>query len=103
MNSIRVRNLRYKVLGYMVSPLMKNFDAMTYLRKYRKNVGTRKNILRIITDAALGLQYLHNRRPSVAHSDMKGDNILTTDSGGAILGGFGLTKALESAENCSPP
>ncbi|CAE6459311.1 unnamed protein product, partial [Rhizoctonia solani] len=71
---------------YMVSPLMKNFNAMTYLRKYRKNVGTRKNILRIITDAALGLQYLHNCRPYVAHSDMKGDNILTTDSGGAVLG-----------------
>ncbi|QRW20633.1 Serine/threonine-protein kinase [Rhizoctonia solani] len=48
---------------YMVSPLMKNFDAMTYLRKYRKNAGAKKNILRIVTDAALGLQYLHNRHP----------------------------------------
>ncbi|CCO31550.1 hypothetical protein BN14_05595 [Rhizoctonia solani AG-1 IB] len=88
---------------YMVSPLMKNFDAMTYLRKYRKNVGTRKSILRIITDAALGLQYLHNRHPPVVHSGMKGDNILITDSGGAVLGGFGLTKALESAENSDLP
>ncbi|CAE6341707.1 unnamed protein product [Rhizoctonia solani] len=33
---------------YMVSPLMKNFDAMTYLRKYRKNAGAKKNILRIV-------------------------------------------------------
>jgi serine/threonine protein kinase len=82
---------------------------MSYLRKYRKNVGTRKSILRIvsqpfnstipnaylrcqITDAALGLQYLHNRHPPVVHSGMKGDNILITDSGGAVLGGFGLTK-----------
>ncbi|GAB1521094.1 hypothetical protein RhiTH_004185 [Rhizoctonia solani] len=74
---------------YMVSPLMKNFDAMTYLRKYRKNAGAKKNILRIVTDAALGLQYLHNRHPPVVHSGMKGDNILITDSGGGMLGGFG--------------
>jgi hypothetical protein len=28
----------------------------------------------------------------VVHSGMRGDNILITDSGGAMLGGFGLTK-----------
>ncbi|CAE6432436.1 unnamed protein product [Rhizoctonia solani] len=88
---------------YMVSPLMKNFDAMTYLKQYRRNAGMKKSILRIITDAALGLQYLHNRHPPVVHSGMRGDNILITDSGGAILGGFGLTKALESVENSELP
>ncbi|KAF8756376.1 kinase-like protein [Rhizoctonia solani] len=72
---------------YMVSPLMKNFDAMAYLSKYRNNAGMKKNILRIITDAAKGLQYLHNR----------------SHRGGAVLGGFGLTKALESVENTSLP
>ncbi|CCO33377.1 Serine/threonine-protein kinase TNNI3K [Rhizoctonia solani AG-1 IB] len=88
---------------YMVSPLMSNFDAMTYLSKYRSRPGIRKGILRIITDAAKGLQYLHNRTPPVVHSGMKGDNVLITDSGGAILGGFGLTKALESVENTKLP
>ncbi|QRW21095.1 Serine/threonine-protein kinase [Rhizoctonia solani] len=56
---------------YMVSPWMKNFDAMTYLDRYRDNSGVKKNILQIVTDAALGLQYLHNR-PPVVHSGMKG-------------------------------
>ncbi|CCO36792.1 Serine/threonine-protein kinase TNNI3K [Rhizoctonia solani AG-1 IB] len=88
---------------YMVSPLMSNFDAMTYLSKYRSSPGIKKGILRIITDAAKGLQYLHNRTPPVVHSGMKGDNVLITDSGGAILGGFGLTKALESVENTKLP
>ncbi|EUC57267.1 Serine/Threonine-kinase TNNI3K [Rhizoctonia solani AG-3 Rhs1AP] len=88
---------------YMVSPLMKNYDAITYLKQYRKNAGMKKNILQIITDAALGLQYLHNRHPPVVHSGMRGDNILIKDSGGAILGGFGLTKALESFENSGLP
>ncbi|KAG8762384.1 hypothetical protein FRC11_009614 [Ceratobasidium sp. 423] len=88
---------------YMVSPLTKNFDAITYLDKYRKNSGMKKDILRIITDAAMGLQYLHNRRPPVVHSGMRGENILITDSGGGVLGGFGLSKALESVENNKLP
>ncbi|KAG8686317.1 hypothetical protein FRC11_009133 [Ceratobasidium sp. 423] len=87
----------------MVSPLMKNFDAMTYLKQYRNNPEMKKNILRIITDAARGLDYLHNRDPPVVHSGMKGDNVLITDSGGAVLGGFGLTKALESDQNSGLP
>jgi len=82
---------------YMVSPLMKNFDAVTYLKQYRGNTGIKLNIMRIITDAARGLRYLHTRNPPVVHSGMRGDNILITDSGGAVLGGFGLTKALQSS------
>ncbi|CAE6347204.1 unnamed protein product [Rhizoctonia solani] len=88
---------------YMVSPLMKNFDTMTFLKQYRTNQGMKKGILRIITDAAKGLQYLHNRDPPVVHSGMRGDNILVTDSEGGILGGFGLTKALESVGNNGIP
>jgi len=80
---------------YMISPLMKNFDAVTYLKQHKKNPGMKEGIMRIIMDAAKGLQYLHNRDPPVVHSGMRGDNILITESGGGILGGFGLTKALQ--------
>ncbi|KAG8723283.1 hypothetical protein FRC09_003937 [Ceratobasidium sp. 395] len=82
---------------YMVSPLMKNFDAVTYLKQHKKNPGMKEGIMRIITDAAKGLQYLHNRDPPVVHCGMRGDNILITDSGGGVLGGFGLTKALQNS------
>ncbi|KAH7329818.1 kinase-like domain-containing protein [Rhizoctonia solani] len=88
---------------YMVSPLMKNFDAMTFLKQYRNDRGMKKTMLRIITDAAKGLAYLHDRHPPVVHSGMRGDNILITDSEGGILGGFGLTKALESVGNNKIP
>ncbi|KAG8739709.1 hypothetical protein FRC10_005251 [Ceratobasidium sp. 414] len=77
---------------YMVSPLMRNFDAVTYLRQHKESPGMKGEIMRIITDAAKGLQYLHNRNPPFVHSGMRGDNILITDSGGGILGGFGLTR-----------
>ncbi|CUA74886.1 Putative serine/threonine-protein kinase/receptor R818 [Rhizoctonia solani] len=82
---------------YMVSPWMDNMDAMTYLRRYRKVRNLKTVILQIITDAAMGLQYLHTREKPVVHSGMKGSNILISDSGRGILGGFGLTKALTSS------
>ncbi|KAG9123001.1 hypothetical protein FRC07_000366 [Ceratobasidium sp. 392] len=82
---------------YMVSPLMKNFDAVTYLKQHKKNPNMKEGIMRIVTDAAKGLQYLHHRSPPVVHSGMRGDNILITDSGGGVLGGFGLTKALQNS------
>ncbi|KAG9084662.1 hypothetical protein FRC07_013580, partial [Ceratobasidium sp. 392] len=50
---------------YMVSPLMKNFDAVTYLKQHKKNPNMKEGIMRIITDAAKGLQYLHDREPPV--------------------------------------
>ncbi|KAF8751182.1 kinase-like protein [Rhizoctonia solani] len=87
---------------YMVSPWMKNFDAMTYLDRYRDNSGVKKNILQIVGHS-VGLQYLHNRLPPVVHSGMKGSNILISDSGGGVLGGFGLTKALENDEDPELP
>ncbi|KAG9087329.1 hypothetical protein FRC06_002596 [Ceratobasidium sp. 370] len=80
---------------YMVSPLMKNLDAVTYLKQHRSDPSIKSDILRIITDAARGLQYLHDKDPPVVHSGMQGGNVLVTDSGGGVLGGFGLTKALQ--------
>ncbi|KAG8697163.1 hypothetical protein FRC09_008033, partial [Ceratobasidium sp. 395] len=56
------------------------------------NPNMKEGIMRIITDAAKGLQYFHGIEPPVVHSGMRGDNILITDSGGGVLGGFGLTK-----------
>ncbi|KAG8696953.1 hypothetical protein FRC09_008173 [Ceratobasidium sp. 395] len=86
---------------YMVSPFMKNFDAAIYLKKYRGNPQMKEGIMRIITDAAEGLKYLHSRKPPVVHSGIRGDNILITDSGGGVLGGFGLTKVLSAGD--APP
>ncbi|CAE7078579.1 unnamed protein product [Rhizoctonia solani] len=82
---------------YTVLPLIKNFDAVTYLKQYRNGIGMKKNILRIITDAAMGLQYLHSRNPPVFHSDMRGSKVLITDSGGAVLNAFGLSQAYGEA------
>ncbi|EUC66005.1 tyrosine kinase, partial [Rhizoctonia solani AG-3 Rhs1AP] len=64
---------------YMVSPLMQNCNAVTYLERKRNEPGMKANILQIATDAAMGLQYLHGLNPLVVHSGMEGSNILITD------------------------
>ncbi|KAG8723591.1 hypothetical protein FRC09_002683 [Ceratobasidium sp. 395] len=81
---------------YIVSPWMKNSDAITYLKRHREDEGTKEGIMRIITDAAKGLQYLHSREPSFVHAGMRGDNILVTDSGRGVLGGFGIAEVLQN-------
>ncbi|KAF8606455.1 kinase-like protein [Ceratobasidium sp. AG-I] len=87
---------------YMVSPLMKNSNAVAYLKGHRNDVRIKQDIIRIITDAARGLQYLHKLEPPVVHSNIRGDNILITSSGGAVLGGFTSAQALQRTAT-SPP
>ncbi|KAG8794893.1 hypothetical protein FRC12_020530 [Ceratobasidium sp. 428] len=84
-------NQRFEL--YTVSPLMKNLDAVAYLKQHKEDLGVQEEIMRIITDAAEGLQYLHTRDPPVVHCGMRGDNILVTDTGGGILSGFGSIRA----------
>ncbi|CAE6532947.1 unnamed protein product, partial [Rhizoctonia solani] len=91
------KDVRFQL--YMLSPWMKNSDAITFLKQRRNNQGMKKNMLRIITDAAMGLQCLHNQHPPVVHCGMRGDNIMITDTECGVLGGFGLTKTLESLAN----
>ncbi|KAG8722695.1 hypothetical protein FRC09_005826 [Ceratobasidium sp. 395] len=82
---------------YAISPWMKNSDAATYLMWHKEDPGMKEGIMRIITDAAQGLQYLHSREPPAVHGSMRGDNILITNSGGGILSGFGLTEVLQNS------
>ncbi|KAG8742875.1 hypothetical protein FRC10_000795 [Ceratobasidium sp. 414] len=66
---------------YLVSPFMRNGNA--------------------IRQAALGIQYLHDRKPQCVHASMRGENVLIKGDGTACINGFGLTKAPELlGQNC---
>ncbi|KAG8693058.1 hypothetical protein FRC09_010768 [Ceratobasidium sp. 395] len=78
---------------YMISPLMPNLDAMKYFKTRRGNISN-KDILRVVMDAALGLQYVHSK--NTVHSGLCGGNVLVRDTGRGVLGGFGLTKVLRN-------
>jgi len=76
---------------YMVSPWMKNGDALSYVKKYPDSVN-RKFIIRHIAE---GLRLLHTQNPPIAHGDIKAANILIDDHGRPLLADFGLSKFME--------
>ncbi|KAE9406194.1 kinase-like protein, partial [Gymnopus androsaceus JB14] len=48
-----------------------------------------------------GLRYLHTRRPPVVHGDLKGANILISDSGKCCLADFGLASITSTLQSLS--
>jgi len=69
----------------VVSPWMDNGNIVNFLKENRE-----ENPLKLLEDAARGLQYLHS--VDLAHGDLKGANILVSDDGHARLADVGLTR-----------
>ncbi|KAF8163016.1 ras guanine nucleotide exchange factor domain-containing protein [Crassisporium funariophilum] len=73
---------------YSVSPWMDNGTAIAYVKKYPT-----VDRLKILTEAAYGLEYLHSQ--GIVHGDLRGANVLISKEGTARLCDFGLSKFLE--------
>ncbi|ORX40883.1 hypothetical protein BD324DRAFT_647787 [Kockovaella imperatae] len=72
---------------FLVSPYMRNGDALQYLQSER---GRGASKLAILHEIAEGMEYLHGRE--IVHGDLKASNVLLDDDGKAILCDFGLSK-----------
>jgi len=79
----------------LVSPWMANGHVAKYLTDHLPNI-TISDRLSLLSQAASGLQYLHERDPPMVHGDLKAANVLVDDQGQACLADFGLSRLLES-------
>ncbi|KDQ53156.1 hypothetical protein JAAARDRAFT_436516 [Jaapia argillacea MUCL 33604] len=77
---------------FLVSPWCNNGNSMEFLG--RNPHFSRHKLISQVADA---LDYLHSGRSgkSYIHGDIKGDNVLISDDGKALLTDFGLTRHVE--------
>ncbi|KAJ7343028.1 kinase-like domain-containing protein, partial [Mycena albidolilacea] len=75
----------------IISPWMVNESAKKYVRS--GDVDPRP----LLHDVASGLHYLHTREEQVYHGDLKGDNVMISDGGRALLADFGFSVLASSS------
>lgn len=73
----------------IVTELCANGDLFDYIRGV--NHPPFVNMLEIMLGIAKGVEYLHTRKPSIIHRDIKSSNVLITAQGVAKINDFGLS------------
>ncbi|KAF9002483.1 kinase-like domain-containing protein [Cyathus striatus] len=75
----------------LISPWMDQGNIMDYL-----SLNTMENRVKLVLEVAQGLEYLHDN--NVIHGDLKGANVLITNSGHACLCDFGLSTVIVDSD-----
>ncbi|KAG0256483.1 hypothetical protein BG011_004474 [Mortierella polycephala] len=74
----------------IVTELCENGDLYDFMRKVRKpSFG---QLIMYMHDIALACAYLHSRRPSIIHRDLKSMNVLISSDNRAKINDFGLAR-----------
>ena len=82
----------------MVSSYMPNGNASVYLDCHPE-----VNAVALLSGVANGLNYLHSCWPSITHGDVRGENILVSSTGEALLADHRLSSVIESRPNIQVP
>ncbi|TFK53159.1 kinase-like protein, partial [Heliocybe sulcata] len=75
----------------MISPWMKNRDISSYMKEV---ILFSKDCNRLLSEVAQGLAFLHEQ--NIVHGDLRGGNIMVSDTGHALLSDFGLADVTET-------
>ncbi|KAG8929027.1 hypothetical protein FRC01_005029 [Tulasnella sp. 417] len=80
----------------LVSPWCKNGNLMVYTERHPEL--TRWDKLKLLCDAARGLEHLHCLKPPIIHGDIKPDNVMITSELRAVLADFGISSLMVDLE-----
>ncbi|KAK9805390.1 hypothetical protein WJX73_010301 [Symbiochloris irregularis] len=78
---------------FIVTELMHGGDMYSMLKRAPELLAWNKLGKRIALDVALGLNYLHSRRPTLLHRDLKSPNVLLTKEGSAKIADVGMMRS----------
>ncbi|KAG8966362.1 hypothetical protein FRC05_002684 [Tulasnella sp. 425] len=71
----------------IVTPFCQHGNLSSYLENHPA-----VSRVKLLTEAASGLEFLHHHHPPIVHSDIKPDNILVNDALEAVLADFGQSR-----------
>ncbi|KAI8060800.1 kinase-like domain-containing protein [Gongronella butleri] len=74
----------------IITELCRKGDLFDVIRKFKRP--NFSQLIKYMHDIALGVTYLHTRRPSIIHRDLKSMNILISEHDRAKVNDFGLAR-----------
>ena len=78
---------------FFVTELMKGGDLYAALRHHPETMRWDKLGKKVALDVALGINYLHSRRPPLLHRDLKSPNVLLSEEGVAKIADVGMVRS----------
>lgn len=77
---------------FFVTELMKGGDLYSALRNHPETMRWERLGRKVALDVALGINYLHTRRPPMMHRDLKSPNVLLSEEGVAKIADVGMVR-----------
>eukprot|EP00891_Asterochloris_glomerata_P003410 jgi/Astpho2/3410/e_gw1.00054.45.1_t len=78
---------------FFVTELMKGGDLYSALRNHPETMRWDRLGRKVAMDVALGINYLHTRRPPMMHRDLKSPNVLLSEEGVAKIADVGMVRS----------